>query len=191
MFDINLLVPKIIWLLSAATLASHLAIVLAAAIYFFGLHKREPFKKYFEILRKNALWLAFLIAFSAVAGSQAFSGLADFQPCALCWWQRVFLYPQVIVLGLALWQRDHGVRKYAISLSLIGASIAAYQYLLTTLTPASALGICSATGPSCLTNYFTSFGYITTPLMSFTSFVLIIILSFIWKQDDRSIINNS
>ena len=186
MFNVNLLVPKIILVLSTATLASHLFIVLLIVVYIFGFNKKEPVKKYFEGFQKNAMLLAFVVALGATAGSLFFSEFADFQPCGLCWWQRVLLYPQGIIFGIAFWRKDYGARFYLISLSLIGAGIAGYQYISTLLAPVSPLGICSTGGPSCLTNYFTEFGYITSPLMSLTAFALIMVLSLIWKTDNQA-----
>jgi disulfide bond formation protein DsbB len=186
MFTVGLFVPKIIWLFSAATLAGHLFIVCLLIIYIFGLHKKEQLKKYFDVLQNKAIFFAFFIALAATLGSLFFSEIANFQPCTLCWWQRVFLYPQVLILAHAFLWRDYNARRSIIPLSLIGAAIAGYQYVITIFAPTSPLGLCSATGPSCLTNYFTEFGYITSPLMSFTAFTLIIILALIWKADDKT-----
>ena len=40
-----------------------------------------------------ALWIAFLVAATATAGSLYFSEVADFTPCRLCWFQRIAMYP--------------------------------------------------------------------------------------------------
>lgn len=183
------MVTSVIKFFSIGTLLVYIFFAVLTIVIIFKLQTNKKFKKYFVFLRNNALSFAFLVALGAMFGSLFFSEVAHFEPCTLCWWQRVFLYPQVIILGIAFWKKDRQARLYTILLSLIGASIAGYQYIITALAPVSPLGICSATGPSCLTNYFTEFGFITSPFMSFTAFVLIAVLAFVWKTDDKS--NNS
>ncbi len=67
------------------------------------------------------LWLAFAVALTATAGSLYFSEVAGFPPCALCWYQRIAMYPQVIILGVAAARGDAGVIRYAGPLAAIGA----------------------------------------------------------------------
>ena len=184
------MIQSVIKILSIGTLVAHIFLVALALFFIFQLHKNEKFKKYFIILQNQTMLFAFLVSLTAASGSLFFSEIARFEPCSLCWWQRIFLYPQVIILGIAFWKKDYGARFYVISLSLIGAVIAGYQYIITEFILTSPQSICSAAGPSCLTNYFTQFGYITSPLMSFTAFILIIFLAVIWKKDYGFALNN-
>lgn len=131
-----------------------------------------------DFFGKRALVFAFLVALSATAGSLFYSEVAGYEPCKLCWFQRIFIYPQVIILGVALVARDIRVRMYSVALSSVGALIAGYHYLLQ-------LGIapnipCAAVGYSisCAKNFVMNFGYITIPLMSLSAFVLILCLWF-------------
>jgi disulfide bond formation protein DsbB len=172
---------------SIGTLLVYVFFALLSIFFIFKLQTNKKFEKYYILLQKHALFFAFLVALGAMFGSLFFSEIAHFEPCTLCWWQRVFLYPQVIILGVAFWNKDRQARLYTVPLSLIGACIAGYQYIITALAPVSPLGICSAAGPSCLTNYFTEFGFITSPFMSFTAFVFILVLVFSWKADYRPI----
>ncbi|GAA6752815.1 disulfide bond formation protein B [Thermus antranikianii] len=59
----------------------------------------------------------------ATLGSLYYSEVRLFLPCELCWYQRIFMYPQAVLLGLALWRQDLSIWPYALTLSLIGGSI--------------------------------------------------------------------
>ena len=69
--------------------------------------------------------MAFVVALLATVGSLYFSEVAHFEPCLLCWYQRIAMYPLVVILGLAAWRDDVGAWIYATALAAIGAVIAA------------------------------------------------------------------
>ncbi|MEZ5373917.1 MAG: disulfide bond formation protein B [Microthrixaceae bacterium] len=48
-----------------------------------------------------ALWLATLVATVAMLGSLQLSLGAGYTPCTLCWYQRIAIYPLVVVCGVA------------------------------------------------------------------------------------------
>ena len=130
-------------------------------------------------ISEKALWFAFLVALVATSGSLFYSEIAGFEPCKLCWFQRIFMYPQVILLGMALWIKDRRVADYGILLAVLGALVAGYHYLLqrgiAPDLPCSAVGYSTA----CSRVFVMNFGYITIPLMAFTAFLLIAIA--LWK----------
>ncbi len=127
-------------------------------------------------LGRRGMLFAFLIALIATLGSLFYSEIAQFEPCRLCWYQRIFMYPQVILLGMALWFRERTMLKYGIVLSSIGAVIALYHYWLqvggSPIVPCSAVGY----SVSCSDKFVLIFGYITIPLMAFTAFMMNILL---------------
>lgn len=124
----------------------------------------------------HALTLMLITALAATLGSLFFSDIAGWTPCKLCWWQRIFMYPQVVLLAIALWKRDVNVARYVLAFSLIGALIAVYHYyeqVSAALVPLDPSVPCDATGVSCAsTQIHFTFGYITLPVMAFTVFVL-------------------
>ena len=79
--------------------------------------------------RDNRLYLAWVVALIATLGSLYFSELRLFRPCILCWYQRICMYPLVLLLGLAAFRGDLGIRRYALPLAAIGALTALYQNL--------------------------------------------------------------
>ena len=99
-------------------------------------------------------------------------------PCVLCWFQRAFMFPLAIVLGLGLWWNDARVGRYAIVLALGGAAIAAWHLGLYWGFVPEPIRPCTATGPSCTDANQLVLG-VPIPLLAFLAFVLIAVLSVI------------
>lgn len=119
-----------------------------------------------------ALTAAWGVALMATAGSLYFSESANYTPCTLCWYQRIAMYPLVLILGIAIVRRDTAVRIYAIPVALVGAAIASYHYLLEWF-PEIDTGACSAVIP-CTQVWFREFGFVSLPLLALVAFGLII-----------------
>lgn len=158
-----------------------LSVALIAVLLF---QKRVPlFREIAAQVTAWGLWAAFAVSFSASVMAIFYSDVIGFDACPLCWWQRVFLIPQILLLGLAAWKRDAYMAEYSIILSVFGAGIALYQHVLQ-MMPGSGLP-CPATGTSCALRIVFEFGYITLPLMAFSVFVfLIIVMLFVRGQRD-------
>lgn len=124
-------------------------------------------------LRPLALWLAFAIALTATLGSLYYSEVADFTPCEYCWYQRIAMYPQALILGIAAFRRDHDVKRYLIPLSVIGALISSYHYYIERVPEAG--GSCNVMVP-CNTPWFEQWGFVTLAFMALTGFAAIIAL---------------
>lgn len=107
-----------------------------------------------------------------MVGSVYASEVAGLAPCVLCWYQRIALYPLVIMLAVALWKRDTGVARYVLPLTTIGGGIALYHSLLQWKIIPEALGTCQF-GVSCSTVTFSLFYVITLPFLSFIGFLVI------------------
>lgn len=75
------------------------------------------------------LAFAWVVALVATLGSLYYSEVRLFLPCELCWYQRIFMYPQAVLLGLALWRQDLAVWPYALTLSLIGGGFSTLHLL--------------------------------------------------------------
>ena len=118
---------------------------------------------------ERALALAFAVALTATLGSLYYSEIAKFAPCDLCWFQRIFMYPQVVLLGLALWKKENHIIDYSLALIFIGTLISLYHnYIYYTAQQSS---FCSIT--SCTQRYVAGFGFVTIPLMALTGFFVI------------------
>lgn len=133
-----------------------------------------------KLLRQiRARWLlfSFIIVLGAFFGSLFYSEIAGFPPCSLCWYQRIFIYPQIILLGGALLWRDRAIARYILPLSIIGTVIALYNsYLQYGGSPLIPCGT-DPTAIDCAQRLIFEFGYITLPLMSLTAFILLVLLA--------------
>jgi hypothetical protein len=127
------------------------------------------------LIAKYSLQLALSVALVSTLGSLYFSEIANYVPCELCWFQRIFMYPQVLLLGIALLKKDKEIFAYTVPLSIIGGLISAYNYYLQ-LVPSAA--ICSANAP-CSVSQFLIFGYINITVMALTGFVLLTLLGLV------------
>jgi disulfide bond formation protein DsbB len=125
-------------------------------------------------LAPNAVGMAWIVAMLATAGSLYFSEIAHYDPCRLCWFQRIAMYPLVVILGIAAFRHDDGVRIYGRALAAIGAVIAGYHLALEWI-PALDTGACGL-GPSCTVVWFRALGFISLPFLALTAFLLIFTL---------------
>jgi disulfide bond formation protein DsbB len=140
-------------------------------------------KRVVNIFGKNAVLLAFVVALVATLGSLFYSEIAGYTPCKLCWYQRILMYPQVLLLGLAYLKKDKHITDYSMVLSFLGAVIALYHYLIQRGTIKEILP-CSAVGysVSCAEKFVMTYGYITIPMISLSAFLLIFLLMKLHKR---------
>ena len=134
----------------------------------------------YRFCKKHAIFMAFIVALAASSGSLFFSEVLKFVPCRLCWFQRIFMYPQALLLGLAVYYKDDKIRKYIIPMCLIGGSISAYNYYLQ-LYPPNILACSLNSVDSCSQRIFMLYGYITFAVMAFTASALILTLMLLHK----------
>ncbi|MEY4731403.1 MAG: hypothetical protein RL681_349 [Candidatus Parcubacteria bacterium] len=145
--------------------------------------ERDAFRSFVRLIERHALRLSFAATLAAMLGSLYYSEIVGYEPCMLCWWQRIFMYPQVLIAGVALWTNDWRVFRYLMALSAVGAALAGYHYLLEWgLVPS---GFCPANGPDCAQRFVYEFGYITIPLMSLTVFALSFLIAFVGRERHR------
>ncbi|XOU94824.1 MAG: disulfide bond formation protein B [Candidatus Kerfeldbacteria bacterium] len=172
--------------ITLSTLISNIALVIFLIFWYFM--KKNEINVLIVWFKENGLRIAFLASLVAVASSLFYSDYALYLPCKLCWIQRIFMYPQVILLGIALWKQDLAVKKYSISLAVIGVLFAIYHYL-TQRFPSLVSAGCSAGEADCTYKYGFDYGYITIPIMSLTIFLFIIVFVCIWQKKKISIDN--
>jgi disulfide bond formation protein DsbB len=123
---------------------------------------------------KHAILLGFIVSLGAMIMSLVFSDIIGFEPCTLCWVQRIFIYPQAILFGIALYRRERVIVDYSLALSIVGGLIAAYHYY-GQMFNTGALPCKAAEGVSpCAVRFFVDFGYVTIPMMSLTTFMLLV-----------------
>lgn len=118
------------------------------------------------------LFASWTVAFVATLGSVFFSHVMEFAPCVLCWYQRIFLFPLVLVLAAGLFPFDGKAARYALPLVIAGWLTALYHNLLYAGIIPENLQPCSQ-GASCTEEYIELFGFLSIPMMSLLSFTAI------------------
>jgi len=145
-------------------------------------------KKLHDAVGQYSLLGAFLVALLSTAGSLYFSEIAKIVPCELCWLQRILMYPQVVLLGLALLKKNRDIFYQSATLSIIGFAIAVYHYYLqrggNPLVPCSTVGY----SVDCAKNFTLNYGYITIPVMAMTGFVMIIIAMILHRRSEKTVV---
>lgn len=127
-----------------------------------------------ETVRPSAIGFAWVVAAVATAGSLYYSEVAHFVPCTLCWYQRIAMYPMVLLLGIAWLRCDARIRVYALPLALAGAVISIYHYQLERF-PSQASVSCDVGAP-CTLVWVWKLHYISIPFMALSAFALIAML---------------
>lgn len=164
--------------LAILTIAGDVFIILSVIMWLLSYQSKkvgEWLKKIYSSIDSRLILLALIISIISTGGSLFYSEIAGYDPCKLCWLQRIFMYPQVILLGIAYKKSDVSISTYSLSLSVPGLAIAVYHYIIQFFQ--SPLVACSTVGysVSCSDHFTLSYGYITIPMMAVTAFMLMII----------------
>lgn len=163
----------LITLLAGASLAA-LAIAVTLAVALAVPRTRAALANGFVGRAAHPVGWAWSVALIASAGSLYLSEIVGFVPCLFCWYQRIAMYPLVLVLGVGMLRGDASVWRYALPLPVVGALISAYHVTIQ-LQPSMDAGVCS-TGVSCSARYLAVFGFVSIPVMAGAGFVLVAVL---------------
>jgi len=131
-------------------------------------------------MRRRLLAGCTLVAIVATVGSLYFSEIANLSPCTLCWYQRILMYPLVVILGVATIETRPAVWKTALPLSTLGIGVSAYHTALQ-LTPTVQCSI----GVGCGTIQWQGLGIFTIPRLALLAFLLITAGLVLLAVDDR------
>jgi disulfide bond formation protein DsbB len=127
-----------------------------------------------EGVGQAALWMAFAVAATTTFGSLWLSEAENLPPCYLCWWQRGFMYPQVLLLGVAAPLHWLKVRWISLPMVVVGAGISTYHYLVERF-PDDISTACSTETP-CSTVWIWKYHFLSIPGMAWIAFVTIGVL---------------
>jgi disulfide bond formation protein DsbB len=137
----------------------------------------------FAGVQSYALWLAWIVAAVTTLGSLYYSLVAHFEPCELCWYQRICVYPLSVVLLIAALRHDYGVWRYALPPAIVGIFIAVYHSQLQAFP--SQQTFCSQTNP-CTIRYVWQFGFVSLPLMDLAALLFVTTMLFVGRAAERS-----
>lgn len=126
-------------------------------------------------MRLPLLYLAWLMAIVATLGSLYFSEVRMFVPCVLCWYQRILMYPLVLILGVTTYRQDGRAFAYSLPLSILGMVVASYHVLEQKVEGFGSAALCQS-GVPCATQYINWLGFISIPVLALTAFTGITVL---------------
>lgn len=138
-------------------------------------------------MKKNKFLLLFswIVSIIATSGSLYFSEAKGFIPCEFCWYQRILMYPLVLILGIGFFRKELQIKFYVLPFSILGMLIAGYHYFIQMFPMYSSSTQCSGSVP-CIMKYIEWFGFITIPFLSLVAFTLITItLLFVKTKSDK------
>jgi len=134
----------------------------------------------------NLLFYCWIIATIATLGSLFFSEVMGLKPCLLCWYQRIFMYPLVVILIVGMYPLDKNIVRYALPLAIIGWLFAVYHYLLYSGYIPESLQPCDKEA-SCADINLELFGFITIPMLSILSYSAIVALLMLFRKNIKNI----
>ena len=129
--------------------------------------------------------VSWFIAFSGMVGSLFFSEVMLLPPCVLCWYQRIALYPLIVIIAVGIVRRDAGFKYYALPLALVGLLIAVYHNLLYYGVIPETISPC-AEGVPCNAVQIELAGFITIPLMGLAAFAAITACLLLYRGEESS-----
>lgn len=132
--------------------------------------------------QQYGLFISWVIALVATLGSLYFSEIRGFIPCTLCWYQRICMYPLVLITGIGSFQNDYSVKKIALPISLIGLCISTWHYLEQKVPSFAEIKPCTQ-GVPCSSEYINVFGFITIPFLAGLAFLLVSLILIFTKKD--------
>ncbi len=132
-------------------------------------------------MKKYGLFIAWLIALVAMIATLFAGEIMHWPICQLCWYQRICIYPLVILLGIAAFKNEKIITPYALPFPIIGFLFAGYQYLEQMIPGFSPIDFCTQDVP-CSAIHLKLLGFITLPFLSMVSCVLIFLFLMLGRE---------
>jgi len=142
-------------------------------------------RKLLALISKNAYIIAFALAAAAMAGSLYYSEILKLAPCVLCWYQRITMYPIVLLAAVAIWTDDNKAYRYILPLATIGLVVSIYHNLLYYGFIPESIQPCTF-GVACNTRYESWLGFITIPLQSFFVYASLVGVMLIKRAEGKT-----
>lgn len=116
----------------------------------------------------------FLVVLVSVLGSLILSEWLHLIPCELCWYQRMLMFPLLIIFIVGLWKKDHHLPYFVLPFSILGSLVALYHIALQN----NWFNVTRDCGQliSCAAKQLEFLGFITIPVMSLAAFIVITIV---------------
>ncbi|RAS90834.1 disulfide bond formation protein B (plasmid) [Priestia endophytica] len=140
-------------------------------------------------LKDNFFFISWILSLVSILGSLYFSEVLKYEPCELCWYERIFMYPLLFILGLAIIKKDFCQSRYVLVLCSIGSIISLYHYAFQKgIIGKYVVFACGRV--SCMEGYINWLGFITIPLLSFVAFLAITIMMIVIIKIEKKDLRN-
>ncbi len=121
------------------------------------------------------LFLAWLVAGAATLSALFLGEVMGYAPCTLCWYQRIAMFPLVLILAAGMFPFDRLVLRYALPLVLAGWLIALFHWGVASGVIPERVTPCTR-GVPCSVEQVVWFGFLTLPMLSVAAFSIILAL---------------
>lgn len=128
-------------------------------------------------------YISWVIALVAMLGSLYFSEIMHYVPCGKCWYQRILMYPLVIIAGFAAFTNAYHYKYLIMTFSVIGFCISVIHYMEQKIPGFAPIKPCVG-GVPCSTQYVNYFGFITIPFLAGTAFLLITVMMLLVRKSN-------
>lgn len=150
---------------------------------------RQLLERFDQYLAGYELLFGAIAAGTATLGSLYLSESAHLIPCTDCWYQRIAMYPIAVILAIAAWRRDAGVRIYVTTIAIIGGAISVYHYLIQWFPNLE--GTSCTTSVPCTGVWFRVFGFISIPYMALSAFALVLVMMLALRSNTADVAQES
>lgn len=138
-----------------------------------------------NILRQNSAIASWILALTSTSSSLYFSEIRHFVPCILCWYQRIIMYPLVVIIAVAILKKDKNLPYFVLPFSILGILVSSYHNLLYFGVIPEAVSPCYL-GVSCTAKFIQLLGFIDIPLLSLGAFTMITLLMLLLLRTKKS-----
>lgn len=162
------------------TIGSVILIIIAIAIFITSYSANIKANKITDFFVKYSKWLILISSFMAIVGSLIYSEIFKFEPCVLCWWQRIFIYPIFVIALVSILKKDKNPFQYINPLTWLALATCLYHNYLIIIADKKDAFLCDpGTAGSCGDRYVEFFSVIDIPFMALAIILFILILSFV------------
>ncbi|MEX2029098.1 MAG: disulfide bond formation protein B [Candidatus Paceibacterota bacterium] len=169
--------------LGIGAIGLQIALVVTLLLLFFGPKEN----KFLGFIKEHFIVLGFWLSIVPMVFSLFYSEILNYVPCYHCWIQRIFMFPQVFLFGVAWIRKDRNVFWYSLPLLVAGTLDALYLNYIYYFKPESAP--CDVSGVSCAQRLVSEFGgYISIPMLGLTSFISLLALlavAYFYQKEGR------
>lgn len=155
---------------------SVIAIQIGIGVLILGMFTKAPFVKW---VARHAHIILGVLFIGGSAASFVYQYGFGYEPCLLCWYQRILIIPIAILCLTGDIRKSPLLRTQVLTLAIIGLLVALFHNYIDIFP--TGLDVCGAEGVSCLKRYVYEFGYITIPMMSATTLLAGILLTLVTK----------